>query len=211
MARRTRERKRAKLDPHQASQPVVALKSPSRGVKTLGTLFFTTAWVGIVVAITLHEAPLHFTIIFGAVGLFLIGASIHTVLSLFTPKATVEIRPGNIYPGSGVDMRWRIGGRVDLIEHLTIHLQCINMTYEIRGDRRTLVKKPLHDEQIFDTGQPTGIVQGTLRFKVPNGMLPSQRMVKNSAIRWQLLFQGTIPHRPDLKQELPFLVYPVSE
>lgn len=203
--------KKAKLDPGQAREHVVALKGSSPIGKAVGITLFAVIWNTIVFFIFKSDAPIIFHIMFGGAGLIVIGASIHSILAIFNPRPEVEITPGDVRPGSSVAMRWRTSGRADRIGKLTVSLQCLRITTETHRSggktRTTTVKTPVFTQELLQTVSPHEIAQGTLQFHVPEDQSASVPGNHNG-IRWQLMFHGDIPRWPDLKQELPFTVYP---
>ncbi|MCF7849655.1 MAG: DUF3592 domain-containing protein [Kiritimatiellales bacterium] len=205
-------RAKTKLDTRQAQEQIVTLKGTSPAAKASGLLIFTLIWNGVVVLIFKSEAPILFHIVFGFFGLIMIAASIHAILALFNPRPIVEITPGNIRPGTSVAMRWRTNGNIDRIEKLTISLQCLKITAETtrRGGKShtTTIKTPQHDEELLQTDSQPEIAQGTLQFQIPEEVPPSRPKGFRGEIRWQLVFHGDIKRWPDLKEELPFTVYP---
>ena len=206
--------RKAKLDPAQAREHVVALKGSSPSRKAVGLTLFAAVWNGIVFFIFKSDAPIIFHIIFGGAGIIMIGASIHAILAIFNPRPNVEITPGDIRPGTSVAMRWRTMGRADRIGKLVITLQCLRITTETRRSggksQTTTVKTPILTQELLQTGSPNEIAQGTLQFQIPEEQSAS-RPGNHGGIRWQLIFHGDILRWPDLKQELPFTVYPADE
>lgn len=202
---------KTKLDPTQSHQQVVALKGPSPVGKAVGIGLFAVLWDGVVYFLITSDAPLLFPIVFGIFGLIITGAAVHAVLAIFNPRPTVEITPGAIRPGTTVAMRWRTTGRADRIEALTITLQCLRITTETSrsGGKSTtsVVKTPIYTEELLQTDGRNEIAQGTLQFTIKEDQAYSIAG-NHSGIRWQLVFHGDIPRWPDLKQELPFTVYP---
>ncbi len=203
--------KKAKLDAAQAQERVVTLKGPTPLGKAIGIILFTILWNGVVFFLFKAEAPLLFRIIFGGVGILVIFASIHAILALFNPRPTVEITPGDIRPGTSVALRWRLNGRTDRIGKLTLSLQCLRVTTTTSGhgkNRSTrTVKTPIFEEELLTTDRQNEIAQGTLQFRIPEEK-PCSLPGNDGGIQWQLVFHGDIPRWPDLKQELPFTVYP---
>jgi hypothetical protein len=51
------------------------------------------------------------------------------------------------------------------------------------------------------------IAQGTLQHIIPENR-PASRPGQENGIEWQIVFHGDIARWPDLKAELPFIVYP---
>lgn len=202
---------KAKLDTKQAQEQIVSLKGTSPAGKAVGLILFTFIWNGVVFLIFKSDAPIIFHIVFGFFGIIMILASIHAILSNFNPRPVVEITPGNIRPGASVAMRWRTGGRSDRIGKLTITLQCLRITTETHRSggktRTTMIKTPVFDEELLATDSQNEIAQGTLQFQIPEEM-SSSIPGNDGGILWQLVFHGDIHRWPDLKQELPFIVYP---
>ncbi|MEN8254355.1 MAG: DUF3592 domain-containing protein [Verrucomicrobiota bacterium] len=206
--------KKAKLDNRQSQEQIVTLEGTSPVGKAVGLIIFTVIWNGVVFLIFKSDAPILFHIVFGFFGVVMILASIHAILTIFNPRPTVEITPGNIHPGTSVAMRWRMDGRTDRIGKLTISLQCLRITTETSGSGKNrstrVVKTPLHETVLLETESQNEIAQGTLQFTVPEEQPPSEPG-NDGGIRWQLLFHGDISRWPDLKEELPFTVYPERE
>ncbi|RKX37532.1 MAG: hypothetical protein DRP64_17030 [Verrucomicrobia bacterium] len=205
--------KKAKLDTKQAQEQIVILKGTSPAGKAVGLIIFTVIWNSVVFLIFKSDAPILFHIVFGFFGVIMILASIHAILSNFNPRPVVEITPGNIRPGTSVAMRWRTGGRSDRIGKLTVTLQCLKITTETTGSGKNrsthTVKTPLHETILLETDSQKEIAQGTLQFPIPGEQPPSEPG-HDGGIRWQLLFHGDISRWPDLKEELPFIVYPAE-
>lgn len=204
--------KKPSLDMSQSQEHVVALQNPSRIGKAVGIIMFTVIWNGIVYFMfSSGEVPLWFASIFGIAGVIMIGASTYSILAIFNPKPTVEITPGNIQPGTNVAMRWRIGGRTDRIVSLSIKFQCLKVTTETTGSGKNrssrVVRTPLHETELLQTQGQSEIAQGTLQFEIPEDQ-PASRSGNTSGIQWQLVFHGDIARWPDMKTELPFIVYP---
>jgi hypothetical protein len=203
--------KKAKLDSAQAQEHVVELKGPSPFRGVLVSLFFVAVWSGFTFMIFKFEVSVFLRIVFGGVELAILGGVVYSCLALFNPRPKVEITPGNIHPGTSIALRWRLSGRVDRIGKLSISLQCLRITTESSGhgkNRTTrIVKTPIFENELLTTDRQNEIAQGTLQFCIPeekSSSIPGN----NGGIRWQLVFRGDIARWPDLKQELPFIVYP---
>jgi hypothetical protein len=203
--------KEPKLDSAQAREHIVVLKGASPVKKAVGIGLFTLIWNGVVYGIFISDAPIFFLLIFGFFGVILLGVTTHSILAIFNPRPEVEITPGNVHPSTPVAMRWRMLGRCDRISTLTITLKCLKVTMETTGSRENrttqTVKKPLHEKELLQTDSQNEIAQGTLQFVVPDDF-PASRPGNTNGIQWQIIFHGSIAHWPDLKQELPFIVYP---
>ena len=201
--------KKQQLNPEQSRHQTVVLKGSSPFVKAIAFLSFTLIWCSIVYFI-IQSGEILFAFIFGFVALILIAISIYMILALFNPRPVVEISPGDIHQGTSVNLHWRIYGRVDRIEKLTISLKCLQISTETSGSGKNkstrIVKTPLFDEELFVTDQQNEIVKDQLSFKIPEDQ-PSSVPGNNEGIQWQLLFHGDISRWPDLKQEFPFIVY----
>ena len=205
--------KKAKLDPAQSHEHIVTLEGSSPIKKAVGLSLFTAIWNTIVYFIAVSDAPLLMAIIFGFFGVIMLGAAIHAILAIFNPRPTVEITPGAIRPGTSVALRWRINGRADRIGKLTLSLQCLRVTTETSGSGKNrstrTVKTPIFEDELLTTDRQNEIAQGTLQFRIPEEK-PYSLPGNDGGIQWQLVFHGDIRRWPDLKQELPFTVYPES-
>lgn len=201
----------AKLDPKQANEHVVTLKGKSPAAKAIGLTLFACIWDGIVFLIIKSDAPMLFPIVFGLFGIGITLGALHAILAMFNPRPTAEITPGRIHPGTNVALRWRIGGSTERIGELKVTLKCLKVTTETRrsgGETKSgTVKTPLHEEELLLCTKQRDIAQNAIQFTIPADQ-PASRPGNYDGIQWQLLFHGDIPRWPDMKVELPFLVYP---
>ncbi|MDZ8119760.1 DUF3592 domain-containing protein [Pontiella sp. NLcol2] len=199
------------LNPEQAGKRIVTLKGKSPAAKAFGLTLFAGIWGGVVFLILKSDAPILFPIIFGLFGIAIAAGAIYAVLALFNPRPSAEITPGQIHPGTHVALRWRINGRAERIDELTVSLKCLKLTVETRRSggktTTTLVKTPIHETELMRSSEQHNIAQQAIRFTLPADQ-PASRPGNHDGIQWQLVFHGSIPQWPDLKEELPFLVYP---
>lgn len=199
------------LDQKQAGEHVVALKGKSPKAKAVGLTLFAGIWGGAIFLILKSDAPILFPIVFGLFGIAIAAGAVHAVLATFNPRPVAEITPGRIHPGTQVALRWRIGGRTERISTLTVSLQCLKVTTETRRSgsetRTSVIKTPIHDEELLQSSQQHGIAQQAVTFTIPADR-PASRPGNCNGIQWQLVFHGDIARWPDMKEELPFLVYP---
>ncbi|WP_372809155.1 DUF3592 domain-containing protein, partial [Pontiella sp.] len=203
----------AKLDERQANAYEVTLKGKSPAAKAIALTLFASAWGGIVYLIFKSDAPMAFPIIFGLFGVAIAAGAVHAILATFNPRPTVEIVPGNIRPGTSVAMRWRTNGRIDRISALKITLKCLQVTTETRRSggktQSSVVRTPIHEQELLVTQKQHEIAHGTLGFQVPKDQ-PASRLGNHDGIEWQIVFHGDIARWPDMKAELPFIVYPTG-
>lgn len=204
--------KKTVLDTRQMRERSVVLKSGSPVGRAVGVTSFAIVWNGVVFAIFKSDAPVIFHIVFGFFGICMIAASVYTILSVFSPRVTAEITPGNVRPGTDVSLRWFINGRVDRIAKLSVALQCLQIMVETRqsgGENSTrTVKIPQYEKELLQTGNQREITRGTVQFQIPENVLPSRPADEQGEIRWQVVFRGDISFRPNLKQEFVFIVFP---
>jgi hypothetical protein len=203
----------AKLDERQANESVVALKGKSPAAKAIFLTLFACVWGGIVYLISKSDAPMMFFIIFGLFGVGIAAGAVYSILATFNPRPTVEISPGNIRPGTKIAMRWRTNGRTDRISELKITLKCLTVNTETRHSggktQTTVVRTPIHEQELLITQKQHEIAHGTLEFQLPEDQ-PASRPGNHSGIEWQIVFHGDIVRWPDMKAEFPFIVYPTA-
>ena len=82
--------------------------------------------------------------------------------------------------------------------------------YNVDENVEKNIKTPLFTEELLQAENPHEIIQGTLQFQIPEKQ-PASIPGQENGIQWQLVFHGTIDGWPDLKQELPFTVYPATQ
>lgn len=202
---------RAKLDKRQAAEHVVILKGSSPIARAIFISLFTIIWNGVVYLIYRSDAGIFFLSIFGFFGIVTLIAAVKNILAIFNPRASVELTPGNIHPGTKAALRWRLNGRIDRITELTITLKCLKVTTVTSGhgkDRSTrTIKTPLYECPLLQTDSQLEIAQGALEF-LPPADRPASRPGSHNGFQWQLVFHGTIDRWPNMNDEFPFLVYP---
>ncbi len=200
-----------KLDDRQAREHIIELKGKSRLGAALFITLFAIVWNGAVYLIYRADAGPLFLSIFGFFGIVSIVLAVKTILSMFNPRPSVEITPGDIRPGTSVAVRWRMDGKVERIRRLAISVQCLRVTTETSGSGKNrstrVVKTPVYDEEVQTTTHPREIATGTAQFHIPEEK-PFSLPGNHGGIQWQLTFRGDIPRWPDIKEEMEFLVYP---
>lgn len=203
--------RRARLNMQQAAQHTIALKGPSPVGKAIGISLFAILWTGVVVVLIKSNSGLLFPVVFGLVDIGILCGVVYHILAIFNPRPAAEISPGNIRPGTGVSLRWDINGNTARISKLTVTLQCRKVTTQTTGSGKgrstKVVKTPLYTDELIATDNDFEIQRGTASFTIPDNR-PVSRPGNSSGIEWLLLFHGDIARWPDLKQELPFIVYP---
>jgi len=202
----------------------VALPAAGRRIgKFFGWLFFAVFWNGITsVFVTIavqscrHGHPEWFMTVFLVpfvlIGLALILAACHQLLSLFNPYLIARIRPGRIPLGSSADLNWTFKGLPGRIGELKVVLTA---TEPIRstsddGDRKRQMSpssKPVFECELACLTDPQQIASGQIRLSIPASAMHSFDS-GNCRLTWAVSFRGDIRIWPNLKDDLPIVVVP---
>lgn len=187
------------------------LKSRSGGpvARFIAIVIFCAIWNGAVYLLFVKDAPFFFKLIFGLIGLVLIGAAGHALLSLFNPRLEVETDSRYVRLGESFRLKWSLSGENTNIKKFSVTLNGQEeATYRRGTDTYT-------DRNIFYTqtivSQESGVTEqaGTQSVTVPADTMYSWKSTNNKIV-WFLKFTGEIEKWPDIKEEYEITLLPLK-
>jgi hypothetical protein len=142
---------------------------------------------------------------FVAIGLGSIGMLGYTALALTNPRCRLDVSPTRLRPGLTPEVTWTLTGATGRVRRLRIILEGREEAVYRRGtsnctDRHTFARIP-----VVDVAGGLEIVQGSARFRVPDGVPPSFQTTHNKII-WSFRVHGEIARWPDVLEEFEVTV-----
>jgi hypothetical protein len=211
------------LPPHRGPGPAMDLKPATKRLTKLLALTFAALFWNTIVAIFLFDLipdilnsgdsvfPWFMTLFmipFVLVGLFLIGAAFHTLLTLANPAVTLTVTTDAVPLGSILDVAWGFTGPVHRIRRLRIYLEAQESATYQRGTSTTTDTHPFLRLMILDTTDPLLIAAGGIHsIQIPSDTMHSFKASSN-AIQWNLHVRGSIHLWPDVHDSFPFVITP---
>lgn len=161
-----------------------------------------------------------FMIPFVLVGLGLIAWTIHSFLALFNPKVTLKLSPVAPALGDLLDVSWQIQGNASRLRRLRIYLEGreevqyrddSTSTNSRSGSNRSMrnSKCTFATFELANLAQAQMMNSGHAQIKIPEDTMPTWK-ASNNKIVWAIQVEGDIPNWPDIKDEFPVTVCPVS-
>jgi hypothetical protein len=203
-----------------SSMPRTLKPQASPAAKLLGIIVFSAFWNGII-SVFISQALKTwragspdwfltlFMIPFVLVGLGTVAGVGYFFLALFNPRPKLIVSPGAIPVGGSAQLEWEVSGRVDRILRFCIYLEGREeATYQSGKSTRT-DKEAFARIEAMDTQTPGYMSHGTARIMVPSDTLPSFEGDHNKIV-WVLCVRGDIERWPDLNEEFPIVILPMS-
>ena len=148
-----------------------------------------------------------FSVIFGGVGLLLIGLAIHAFLGLFTPRPTVTVNSARVTLGDTLDLAWQFRGQTTSIRQLRIYLEGQEKATYRRGTNTYTDTETFSTLTLIDTTDPFEMGSGETQLSLPADTMHSLEADHNEII-WTLHIKGDIARWPDVADEYALLVVP---
>ena len=198
--------------------PVALKPRHSPALKLLALTLFALFWNGIVSVFLYHvvngwtrgrgEVCLSiFLVPFVLVGLALVGALFHALLSLFNPRAVLVLDRDTLHLGEADALRWSLTGRADRVHRLVLRLEGREeATYRQGTDTRT-DKNTFFSTDFVDTEDAAEVREGKAAVPVPADSMHSFSAANNKVL-WVLTVHGHIRGWPDVKDEYLLNVAP---
>jgi hypothetical protein len=198
--------------------PVTLKADSSRLGSFIGVLIFALIWNGVVTVFFLARfpdwlkghwqwMPELLLIPFSLVGLVLIFAVFHSLLSLFNPSPLLTLSRRLIPLGGTAELSWHFEGTTSSIRLLTITLKGLEEARYTRGTNTYTDTSVFHEETILETTEPEEIVAGKSQFQIPTDSMHSLN-ASNNKIKWQIQLRADIPNWPDVSASFPIRVVP---
>jgi Protein of unknown function (DUF3592) len=145
-----------------------------------------------------------FLIVFGAVGLFLVGTTLRNARQLFYPTPHLTLTTHPLRLGEASEIRWDWLGRNDRITRLKLAIAVYALPNNQIGYGHLRTQSPLWQQEILDTTHPMDIQSGRHTFIIPPDAMPSS--ANNSRIVWAILLDADLSQPAQLKQEFPISI-----
>ncbi len=189
----------------------------SKWLRVIGIGFFALFWNGVTwtsffstwdhgfnlfsLIITLFMIP------FMLVGIFVVAALIHQLLSLLNPYVEIALSTGTAVVGGQFDIAWQTSAGVRRIRNLSINIEGTeSATYRQGTDTKT-------DTQLFavvpvlETMLPEQIKFGNAQIQIPANTMHTFEGAHNKVL-WHVRVRGEIPYWPDVDEQYLFRVKP---
>ncbi|MBK1856219.1 DUF3592 domain-containing protein [Verrucomicrobiaceae bacterium 5K15] len=207
-----------------ASRPDPLTFSPasSRRKSFLGVLVFALFWNGLVsVFVTiavkswLRDDPEWFLTIFiipfVLVGLGALIYCFTRFLAMFSPAASLLLKPGAVPLGGQATVTWKLKGNADRIQHYAIYLVGEEEAQYQRGTDTVTAHETFYEEELLETKDPRKIRRGTVEIDLSKqrDIMPSWKGAHNR-IKWSLQVRGKLSLWPDIKDRYDIDVLPLD-
>lgn len=140
-------------------------------------------------------------------GIFLIGATVYSLLKLFNPTVELAISEGAVPLGDSLDVAWELKGRVSRIRELVISAVGEEQATYTRGTDTKTDKNVFQSIEIARTSAVADMQFGTATVVIPLETMHSHFGERNKIV-WKLIVQGEIPFFPNVYEEFEFRVIP---
>lgn len=211
----------SQTNPASASAGQRELKPVSTPGKNLwGSLFICLFWNGIVSAFVVfiirdwlqgkqEWGLMLFLSPFVLIGLVILYGVFHSFLALFNPRSKLTLDTNMVRPGQTVTVRWKFQGNAEAMDSLKITLQGREEAVYTRGTSTYTDKNIFLTIPVIDTKSKSTIKNGFTTLKIPEGAMPSFDAAHNRII-WSFHLHGEIPKWPDVQDEFPVFIFPVT-
>jgi hypothetical protein len=200
--------------------PVMLESQFGKWGRLFGAFFFASIWNGIV-GFALYQISrdwqrgnvewflVLFMVPFVLVGLAALVAIIYYLLALFNPRPVLKLSQAVLQPGSAATLDWSLKGNASAVRRLNIHLEGTEQVTERRGKKSRTRKEVFCDAAVFDSGEGTTMGRGTATVRVPRNAMHSFESGATK-ILWTLHVTGSVDRWPDIDEEFPVNVFPMS-
>jgi len=207
--------------PSQSGPLELKVKSSPWG-KLIAMSFFALFWngiVGVFVGVVINAwlrgnagfiekwfLPV-FLIPFLLIGLLLIYMVFHSLLALFNPRVRVRLSTGRLTPGLQLEVEWRVEGRHDRLERLTVHLEGREEATYSQGTRTYTDKSVFAKVPVAEVAAGADMRSGRASLTIPEEAMPTFEATHNK-ILWSIHVRGVIRRWPDVEDELGVEILP---
>jgi hypothetical protein len=200
--------------------PLVLRSTGSRLGKFAGSVLIAGFWNGIL-AVFLVEAIQSFQrgqpewflaiflIPFVIVGVLLLGHVGYSLLLLFAPGVKLRLSAAAVPLGGSAELEWEITGRATALRKLRLWLEGREEAIYPSGKNTSTDRATFATIELAAPTLWTDIRHGQVRFTVPADTMHSFKADHNR-ITWVLRVHGDIAFYPDVDDEFPFTVLPLS-
>ena len=144
---------------------------------------------------------------FVVVGLLMILAFFHQLLSLVNPTVEMALSNGAVALGESIDVAWQLTGRVQRIRHLSVVVEGTERATYTRGTSTVTDTHRFRAIELLSTEDPGEFAFGTRVLTIPADTMHSFAS-GNNAIVWTIKVVGDIPWWPNVNDTFEFKVKP---
>lgn len=147
---------------------------------------------------------------FVIIGILLLINIFYQLMTLFNPNTTITINSSSLHPGGHYRLNFYTDGRTDLLTSFSITL--VGKSIEkIQKDKATTLKETVfYEGKIYQQDNGEIIPYGLADFDLPEDIKPSA-IQGNIEIKWVINVKGKIRFWPDVDNEYPVKVAPLSK
>lgn len=216
---RGRRRQRKTVDMTPSRYPV-ELKAKSGPIaKFVGMLIFSAIWNVIVFGILIAQWSerssgiswfvILFLIPFVLVGVGTFAGVVYFGLAMFNPRPKLQVSKSAARLGESVEIDWAIVGSPYRIESFRITLEGREEATYRRGTDTHTDRETFLTIDVLEVTDVSSMSEGHAVFTVPEYTMHSFDASNNKVV-WSLKVHGAIPKWPDIDDEFPFTVLPLS-
>lgn len=209
-----------KTDPRTSNDPLVLKPALSPRGKVIGTFLVALFWNGVISVFVVHiikgwgSGPIEwflalFMVPFVLIGLGLLAAAAYFVLALFNPRPRLTITPAAIPLGGTFRVEWEISGRLDVLQHLRIHLEGREEATYPSGKNSATDTNLFADIQVAEETVAQAMRSGSSTVSVPAQSMHSF-LGRHNKIAWVIRVRGEIARWPDINEEFPVTILPAA-
>lgn len=148
-----------------------------------------------------------FMIPFVLVGLGLILLWVHSLLSLWNPRAELTLSSASFELGESIEVSWKMIGNANAIRRLSITVEGVESARYRRGTNTYTDKDTFAKIVVVETENFLDVGEGKAQFTIPAGQMHSFEGSHNKVL-WMLKLQGEIAWWPDVAEEYKLAVMP---
>lgn len=198
----------------------LTLRPHGRTGKAIGIGCFALFWNGITWSILgffilpgvldgnlIDWIPLVFVSLFALVGLVMVGAFLHQLLSLTNPRLDLTINSGSLRPGEWLELEWTCIGNPLRITSLVLAFEGRESATYRRGTDTVTDTHVFARMTLVTLDDSVAMAGGRTRFQIPHDAVPTF-MATNNKLEWRLTVRGAIPRWPDISDDYPVVILP---
>jgi hypothetical protein len=190
------------------------------GGKVAGAVFFALFWNGIV-SVFVWQAWKGwdqgnpdwflniFLVPFVLVGLLAVGLVGRFLLALANPRPRLTLTPGSPRLGDDLRLEWRFTGRAGRLSGIHILLEGREEATYQRGTDTITEHEVFATIDLANTQNDWEIPQGAVDLTIPSDTMHSFDADRNKII-WEIKVEGEIVRWPDIDQNFPITIRPIS-
>lgn len=226
-------RKAATPLPHRPGE-VTALASPAPQMSTspqnlqssispkqtlTAALVFTVLWYAILGAVGwgflqdgfsfANIIPIVIVTVMALGGLIGVAGVVRGFLGLWNPRVRLSMEPADLRLGATAELAWELTGDASRLTSFKLYLQGRESATYRRGTDTSTDHSIFEKITIAEATAQADMRMGRVHFAMPEFTMPTLDL-PNNKIQWVLRVEGSIPRWPDVEEEYPVNVLPLS-